>query len=180
MSKVYFTSDLHFGHKNILKFASKHGRQGTTVEEHDEWLIEEINKVVKKRDILWILGDVAMGTVNKNGPENLEKVARLHGTKKVILGNHDDLPVEYYSKYFQVVRGMFRYKQHWLSHAPIHPCELRGKKNIHGHVHANSVMRKVRPVLRIKEVLDDNYINVCVEANLKRNGTPVVDFQELK
>ena len=188
MSKVYFTSDTHFGHQNILHFSGKeklgdHGRCGTNSEEHDEWLIEEINKVVKKRDILYILGDVAMGKPGSNsngsGVGNLNKVKQLHGTKKFILGNHDDMPIQAYMEIAQVVRGMDRYKGFWLSHCPMHPNELRGRKNIHGHVHANSITRKVTPNLRVKEVLDENYVNVCVEANMMRNGTPIVEFSEL-
>jgi len=182
MSKVYLTSDTHFGHQNIVKFGGQ-WRRGSNSEEHDEWLIEEINRVVKKRDILYILGDIAMGKCGNNnngiGVYNLSKVGRLNGTKKFILGNHDDMPIQAYQQYAQVVRGMDRYKGFWLSHCPMHPNELRGRKNIHGHVHANSITRKVTPNLRVKEVLDENYVNVCVEANMMRNGTPVIEFSEL-
>jgi len=171
VSKVYFTSDTHFGHASIVKFVGQ-WRKGSNSEEHDEWLIEEINKVVRKRDVLYILGDIAMGkpgTVDKRGIGwyNLSKVGRLNGTKKFILGNHDDMTIEAYRQYAQIIRGMDRYKGFWLSHCPIHPQELRGRKNIHGHVHANSIP-------------DDNYINVCVEANMMRNGTPIIEFEELK
>lgn len=171
MSKVYFTSDLHLGHASIIRFAGAHGRQGTNSVEHDEWIIDSWNSIVRKRDLVWVLGDVAMGRPGtKESPgegwNNLAKVAKLNGTKKIILGNHDDMPIEAYMKYFQVMRGMDRYKGHWLSHSPMHPVELRGRKNVHGHVHHNSLD-------------DERYINVCVEANLKRNGTIMVEWEEL-
>jgi calcineurin-like phosphoesterase family protein len=178
MSKVYFTSDLHFGHASIVKFSGQ-WRKGSNSEEHDEWLIEEINKVVRKRDVLYILGDISMGNVGHNnngiGVYNLSKVGRLNGTKKFILGNHDDMPIDSYRQYAQVIRGMDRYKGFWISHCPIHPHELRGRKNIHGHVHANSITKSP-----MDNRLDMNYVNVCVEANIMRNGTPIVEFEELK
>lgn len=168
MSKVYFTSDLHFGHTNIMRWQQDPYLRGNAAssDEHDEWLIDEWNKIVKKRDLVWVLGDVAMGKGEK-GVENLSKVGSLNGTKHLILGNHDDALQEYYHYYFSFIRGMFRYKRHWLTHAPIHTNELRGLPNIHGHVHTNTVE-------------DSRYINVCVEENMKRNGTPLVLFDEIK
>ena len=43
-----------------------------------------------------------------------------------------------------------------MSHAPIHPNELRGRFNLHGHVHQNSITLP-------DGSLDDRYINCCVE-----------------
>ena len=113
------------------------------------------------------------GTVDNRGIGwyNISKVGRLNGTKKVILGNHDDMPIEAYRQYFQVMRGMFRYKGIWLSHPPIHPTELRGKKNIHGHTHSIEMMNGNN--------VDERYLNVCVEANLKYHGSPAVEYSEL-
>lgn len=169
MSKVYFTSDLHFGHKNLLNFSPKRG--GIDSESHDEWLIEEINKVIHKRDILWILGDVAFGNPGtkekpREGWYHLSKVGQLHGTKKLVLGNHDDMPIEAYQQYFQEIFGFKGYKGLWLSHAPIHPNELRDRLNVHGHVHHHTIP-------------DNKYYNVCVEENMIRTGTPVVSLDKI-
>jgi calcineurin-like phosphoesterase family protein len=60
-------------------------RPFATVEEHDETLIENWNKVVKHDDQVWHLGDVGMGSEM----EILEKVSRLNGSKHLITGNHD-------------------------------------------------------------------------------------------
>lgn len=176
MSKIYFTSDLHFGHTSIIQFSGQHGRQGTNSKEHDEWLIDSWNSVVKPHDVVWVLGDVAMGRPGTKdepglGWKNLAQVGRLVGNKKVILGNHDDMPIEAYSQYFHVVRGLCKFKGQWVSHAPIHPNELRGRKNIHGHVHHKDIM--------LGHIVDDRYINVCVEANVRRNGTILVEWDEL-
>jgi calcineurin-like phosphoesterase family protein len=143
MSIVRFIADLHFGHGNM---AIKRGF--TTVEEHDEHIITKWNSVVNKRDITYILGDI---TMEKSTPYHL--LDRLNGTKKVILGNHDKPShVPELLKYVNSVGGMVQYKGYILTHCPIHPSQLefRYSKNIHGHVHSNS--------------LDDGrYINVSAE-----------------
>ena len=77
------------------------------------------------------------------------------GRKHLILGNHDlDRPHRGMLQLMRVfgdrIYSLHKYKGFWLSHAPIHPSELRGKRNIHGHVHSNT--------------LDDNrYYNACLE-----------------
>ena len=164
-SRVFIISDLHLDHKRILDFAGT-TRYGHNVHEHDEWIISQWNSVVKKRDVVKVLGDVAFSR------EGLAKCARLNGTKHMTIANHDKFTVEEYMKYFKIKPGLESYKGFWLSHAPIHPCELRGKKNIHGHVHMNSVASKVGTW----SMLDDRYINVCVEAV---DGVPVL-FSDIK
>lgn len=149
MSKKWVISDLHLGHNNILKYSGSL-RGGTTSEEHDEWLIDQINSVVKKGDLLYVLGDVAISE------EALKKVSRIRGQKILIRGNHDIYATQRYLEYFQQVYGLHSFKgTFWMSHAPVHPQELRDRLNIHGHVHQNSVMDGPAP--------DPRYINACVE-----------------
>lgn len=81
MSDKFYISDLHFGHKNILRFDN---RPFFTLEEMKEALIENWNKIVKKNDEVYVLGD--MFWHNEEAPEILE---RLKGKKFLILGNHD-------------------------------------------------------------------------------------------
>jgi calcineurin-like phosphoesterase family protein len=79
MSIVRFIADLHLSHENMAK------RRGfSTIEEHDEHIIEKWNSVVHKRDITYILGDI---TMEKSAPYHL--LDRLNGQKYVVLGNHD-------------------------------------------------------------------------------------------
>ncbi len=149
---TFFISDLHFGHKNILKFAGDY-RKGETIEEHDEWIIDNWNKTCNKRDLIWVLGDVAMDY------SHLYKMDRLKGTKRLILGNHDSPDMKLYMPYFTEIWGMCRYKEFWLTHCPIHPDEFRKKKyNIYGHCHQNHIKN------------DPRYICVCVE---QVNGIPL-------
>lgn len=144
MGKKYIISDLHLGHKNILKFSGPL-RGGATWEEHDLWIMDQWNSVVTKHDFVYLLGDAAMNR------EALEKVKRLKGNKVLVRGNHDVYNTRTYLEYFQEVYGLHHYKRvFWMSHAPIHPTELRGRFNLHGHVHQHSID-------------DSRYINCCVE-----------------
>lgn len=79
---IFFTSDLHFGHRNILNFCN---RPWSTVEEMNEGLIENWNSVVGKDDIVFDLGDFAFAPNSKWR----EVLSRLNGTHYLILGNHD-------------------------------------------------------------------------------------------
>ena len=82
VKKIWFTADLHFLHPKIVGICNR----PTTIEEHDEWLLDRINSVVGKKDELWILGDVSMGSKEKT-----EKILdRMNGQKRLVLGNHDD------------------------------------------------------------------------------------------
>lgn len=57
MSKLYFTSDHHFGHKNIIKFSE---RPFQDVHEMDEVLIQKWNEKVQPEDEVYHLGDVGL------------------------------------------------------------------------------------------------------------------------
>lgn len=154
MSNTFFLSDLHLGHKNILEFAGKYRNFGKlqSVDEHDEWVIEQINSVVTKRDKLFLLGDICF-----NG-NKLHMLARINTINiELILGNHDKFELSSYYPYVSKIHGFRKYRDYWLSHAPIHPIELRGHANIHGHMHHNCVP-------------NSNYINVSVE---QLNGIPI-------
>ena len=156
MSNVLFISDIHFGHKNIVKFGKSTGtvfRTGDCCIENMQHIIKNWNKKVTKRDQVFVLGDVAFSK------EGFDALHELNGTKVLIRGNHDNLfSTDEYLKVFKSVEGIVRYKEFWLTHAPVHPMELRGKKNIHGHVHHCSIKAA------FSDEYDTNYINVCCEA----------------
>jgi calcineurin-like phosphoesterase family protein len=154
MSKIYLISDLHLGHVNM---SIKRGFD--SIESHDNHIVDKWNSVITKRDVVWILGDISM---EKSGPYSI--LDKLMGIKKVVLGNHD-MPqhVPELLKYVNTVCGMYKYKGMILSHCPIHESEIgRFAKNIHGHVHENTLE-------------DSRYINVSCEAV---DYTPVL-FDEL-
>lgn len=134
MANVFFISDLHFGHKSFLPFRKEtHGIDFKDEQVMNEWIIESINSVVrKKRDMLWILGDIAWGS------SELHNVGRLNGTKKLIIGNHDKFKTLEYHRYFEKVHGACRHYGLVMTHVPIHPSEMKYRNwsvNVHGHIH---------------------------------------------
>lgn len=56
---IYFTSDLHLGHKNIIKLCD---RPFASLEEMDETLIANWNQVVTNGDTIYIVGDLMFRT----------------------------------------------------------------------------------------------------------------------
>lgn len=166
MSKVNFISDLHLGHKKILEFSPHRG--GTDMQSHAEWLVEQWNSVVSKKDLTWVLGDVCFDKAF------LPYLKKMNGSKHLVLGNHDEFSIEHYSKYFNKIYGLKKKSGFWLSHAPIHPNHLRGLPNIHGHLHDYTV--KTTPKFCRGTVDDTRYVNVCVE---KLDGKPI-DFEVIK
>src|SRR5215216_1524227 len=87
----WFSSDWHFAHQNIVKGESKWEdksacRNFNTLTEHDNTLIENINRVVKKDDQIYMLGDWAFG-----GKQNVYELWKRINCKNIhlCLGNHD-------------------------------------------------------------------------------------------
>lgn len=160
MSRVFVISDLHIGHKKIMQFAGDY-RHGETPEENVEHIFSAWNARVRKRDTVYVLGDICMD-INL-----MPKIGELNGTKIMIRGNHDIYPTEEYLKVFKEVHGLFKYRSKtfkaWFSHCPIHPQELRGLINVHGHVHQNHVLDE-------NGIPDTRYFNACVE---NTDGAPI-------
>ena len=166
--EILFISDTHFGHRAICKYRT----QFKTPQEHDEFIIEKWNKRVRKASsIIWVLGDMCIQNKYYDFPT---LISRLRGNIHLITGNHCYLPAYNHNK-IKVMNGIFKKYDYWLSHAPIHPEELRSKKNIHGHVHYKSIkdykmIDDGNSGFMMAEQLDDRYINVCCE---KINYTPI-------
>jgi calcineurin-like phosphoesterase family protein len=79
----WLTSDWHLGHRRILELGS--GRPFDSVEEHDETLVAWHNELVGADDVVWVLGDVALGEIGRS----LANCARMNGQKILVCGNHD-------------------------------------------------------------------------------------------
>lgn len=141
---VLFVSDLHLGHKAVLEHAREMAhlgafRGGSTVEEHDAWVIRQmLGAQPSKRTLWWILGDVAMDI------DRLALLDQVPGRKRLLLGNHDLFNTAEYLKHFEWVGGTIKKYGMWLSHVPMHPIELRGLPNIHGHCHRHSIREDPR------------------------------------
>ena len=193
MSNRFLISDTHFGHTNTWqKFTLPDGsplRPFTSTEEMDETMVDNWNRVVRPQDTVYHLGDVVIAR------RNLETVKRLNGRKILIRGNHDIFrDKDYYEAGFEQIHGVRVFvDQFILSHIPLHPDCVgeRFKRNVHGHLHGNRVMRpyyskrneydqdgfcvgKYDRIVGMEE--DPRYLSVCVE---QINFTPV-SFDEVE
>lgn len=145
---IWFTSDLHFGHKNVIKFCE---RPFADVKEMGEKLIENWNQCVKENDIIFVLGDVFWF----NDSHSIKRVlSRLNGIIYIIPGNHDD-----FASYHRVVDNpsiilcddfvqvfLESEDNRWhkkiiellLFHCPLSTWPHRGNGAIHlfGHIHS--------------------------------------------
>jgi len=83
--KKHFTSDLHLGHLNILRYQPNRAAKFSSVEQMDEYIIAMWNKQVGKKDLVYIIGDFSFHDFEKTK----EIMGRLNGEKILIVGNHD-------------------------------------------------------------------------------------------
>ena len=83
---VWICSDLHLWHKNVLKYDTKRWEAFSTLEEHDDFIIQEINSKVWENDILIIVWDLALCNADI-ATEKLSNIVCKH--KYWIIGNHD-------------------------------------------------------------------------------------------
>lgn len=81
-SKIFFTSDQHFGHESIIRFAN---RPHSSLEEMDDDMIRKWNNVVPQDGLTFVLGDI--GFCDKK--RIIEIYSKLNGRKILIRGNHD-------------------------------------------------------------------------------------------
>lgn len=86
MVDIWFTSDLHLGHNNVLSFQE---RPFSDIDEMNRSLLAAINKRAKTNDVLYILGDVAYK--NEGGFSAAAQMIESLRCKKnrLVLGNHD-------------------------------------------------------------------------------------------
>ena len=164
MSNIWFTSDWHLGHRRVITFEDNiRGRiMGvSTIEAHDEAIWLAVLNTVKKRDILFVMGD------NGCPDQTYELLKECPAAQiRVLPGNHDrETALEKLATIPKVkIWPPATYKGYWINHFPIHPRELWGRKCIHGHVHSKSME-------------DENYINVSVEA---AGAGILVNFDDIK
>lgn len=170
MSNIFLIGCTHFGHENMYKFLNKDGtrvrHEFADAKQGDEAMVERWNKTVQKGDKVYVLGDVAFHKTH------LATIGKLNGSKILVKGNHDNLQLAEYAKYFRDVRAYHRLVDDLvLSHVPVHPQSLWSERNnkywinIHAHLHSGAVMNSLDASLP-----DYRYFSVCVE---RINYTPI-------
>ena len=79
----YYIADTHYFHKNLIKRMDN--RAFETVEEMNEYMIQQHNKKVRKNDEVIFIGDFSFGDTKAT----MEILKRLNGKKFLITGNHE-------------------------------------------------------------------------------------------
>jgi calcineurin-like phosphoesterase family protein len=143
---IYFTSDTHYSHKNLVRGTSRWDdksrcRDFDTLEQHDNVIVNSINKIVGAEDTLYHLGDWSFG-----GYENIRRFRHRINclTVHLILGNHDQNIENNIEAFFGDFASISYYKEIEingnkivLSHWPmkIWNKSHRGSWQLHGHCH---------------------------------------------
>lgn len=148
--RTFLVSDLHFGHKNILKYEKIRGEKFTDTKQMDSFIVERWNSVIGENDLVILLGDISLSS-----KESKYRFGELNGTILLCLGNHDNENTDFYKQFgnIKLVSCLLEYDKFVMTHVPIHPNELeigRWKKNIHGHTHS-------------RVISDSRYINVSFD-----------------
>lgn len=149
---IWFTSDFHFGHAMMADY-----RGFKSIEDHDNAIINNMAKVIKSNDTVFIMGDIAMG----GWRNNVQKVKQIPGIKHIIVGNHDRvfagnrMPHDHMRDFMMLtgatsVMQQSQYQGFVLNHFPYTDVNVAGeaerfeayrakddgKPIIHGHVHS--------------------------------------------
>lgn len=170
MPKVFFTSDTHFFHKNILKHCPSRKELCNASDENDivswdKWMVDEWNKTIKKHDIVYIIGDFAFGSA-----ELSKKIlGKLNGKKFLILGNHDGSSDKLNNHFIQITQqkmAVFKKEQYdfldedmqvFMCHYPLitWPSKHYGAIQLHGHCHGRlDAYNEESPDLRVDIGID--------------------------
>ena len=155
-SRIWFTSDTHFGHANIIGYTN---RPFSDVDEMDVVLAANWNRVVGKDDLVFHLGDFCFGT-----PGDWRSIhERLNGHIVLILGNHD---MRMYGKKPELFRDLFEYvspqmmvrienRRVILNHCPLlcYSGAFKNEQNatwqLFGHVHSGPLNDKGLDIPRL-------------------------------
>lgn len=131
--KLFFWSDTHFRHKNIIKYCD---RPFVDVDHMTSTLVRNYTDTVPDDGVVVWVGDVAMG----NDIDGINALLQaLPGYKVLVVGNHDfhskhKSPFAYAFDEIHLVKTLNNFI---ISHHPL--LEVPdGWYNIHGHVHNNS------------------------------------------
>ncbi len=130
---IYFTSDLHLGHENVIKFEN---RPFSNVTEMNCAIIANYNALVRPEDTVYILGDLAY-RIELNEANKL--ISKLNGRKYLITGNHDK---NYDESLFEEITVYKEIKYDGnnfiLMHYPFMEWNkmYHGSYHLHGHIHS--------------------------------------------
>lgn len=170
MDKIFFTSDLHFGHDRQFLYGP---RGFNSIQEHDEAIIQRWNSVVDNEDTVYVLGDLMLND-NQHG---LECLQRLNGKIKIIAGNHDTVArVKLYQELDNVTflgfADRIKYNKYnfYISHYPTMTSNLEGSPylrehtiNLYGHTHQKTNFYNDTPFMYHVGLDSHDCYPVCID-----------------
>lgn len=140
MSEIWFTSDTHFTHGNLMKYYS-HRAAFADEEEMAEGMVKLWNERIRPKDIVYHCGDFG----GKDAQKDARLACRLNGRLHFLPGNHDKKILK--ERKFQVKCSViydYSYAEISINRQKIVLCHFpiwewngihRGTWHIHGHVH---------------------------------------------
>lgn len=161
---IWFSSDTHFTHANIIKYCD---RPFAHVDEMDAHLIAKINEYVKPDDVLYHLGDFAFNRRSMDVYYNIRKQIKCK-TIHFIFGNHDDTLEQKRDTLDKIFTSYPEYlKEVHVNNQHIVCCHYalgiwnkshRGSWNLYGHSHAGAeeYLDKAFPNRKAMDVGVDN------------------------
>lgn len=179
MNKVWFTSDQHFSHSNVIKYCD---RPFKDVDHMNRVLIENWNSVVQPEDTVYMLGDIFFTTATKA----MSIMDQLVGKKVLVYGNHDKVIRDNKSLQNKFDDILGDYKELTIDEQKIVLCHFpflhfngqhRGHWNLHGHIHSSG-NNSTQPNKRQYDVGVDNnnYFPVSFE-EIKGMMEKITDFE---
>lgn len=159
---IFYTADLHLGYAPILQATA---RPFASVAEMDEALIRNWNETVRPEDTVYVVGDLSYN----GGKTPTQYLARLHGHKHLIRGNHDTgiADAVRFFDYCESVTDFWELDDGGchviLCHYPI--LHEKGGFMVHGHIHnqRNHAFELLRELPRV--------LNAGVDVNFYRPVT---------
>ena len=158
---TWITSDLHIGHKNVLKYNAD-SRKSDTLDGMHERLVKQWNVKVQPSDTVYILGDVSYCA---RVAEVISTLARLNGKKILVAGNHDKEMLKdrgFKDQFIEIVNYKevnFNKKKIVMFHFPIAQWNGKHKGSIHLHGHCHGMPSNITG--RCKDIgMDTNDMNV--------------------
>lgn len=156
---LFFISDLHLGHKNIINYCE---RPFDNIHDMDKMIIDAINSTVTMTDELYILGDFSF---KGDKPQHYRSQINCNNVH-IILGNHDR-PQNFtqhdsgFATVNYVKEIIFHKQKIFMSHYPHRswPSSHRGSWMLYGHTHANLNHQDITSPLKTLDVGVDNLIN---------------------
>lgn len=185
--KIYFTSDLHLFHTNIIKYCNRpfeYSAEGCT--KMNEFILKKFD-ALPEDCLIWNFGDVFLN-LRLGNDRIMQDIMRMKKNRKLclILGNHDfgarKKPFPNYIEYFKylgfdaIYKEPLQYGNYVFSHEPVFLEKDSDLVNFHGHTHEKMVsedyfLNEYNKSFPHKKVNPKQYKNICMDAN---------DFQILK